>query len=105
MRRGAHDRRRFLQTSALGMAAIPGLPAVNLPKMKIKTATPLLIRGTRNYPGWIFIRIGTDQGIEGIGEGFSWGWANLPRVKGNLWRAAVDSCAVTRHKSARHREF
>jgi L-alanine-DL-glutamate epimerase-like enolase superfamily enzyme len=41
---------------------------------------PVVLKATRNYAGWILVRIRTDQGVEGIGECFSWGSNNLPRV-------------------------
>ena len=30
------------------------------------------MRGTRGYDEWVIVRVVTDQGVEGIGEGFTW---------------------------------
>ncbi len=40
--------------------------------IKIERVTPMTLRGTRGYKEWVMVRILTDQGIEGIGEGFAW---------------------------------
>jgi len=40
--------------------------------INIKSVDTVTIKGTRAYPAWVFVRIQTDQGIEGIGEGFTW---------------------------------
>ncbi len=39
----------------------------------IERVTPVTIKATRGYEEWVIVRILTDQGIEGIGEGFTWG--------------------------------
>ena len=44
--------------------------------MKITAVEPFLIRGARGYTAWTLVRVRTDEGIEGIGEGFSFGWGN-----------------------------
>ncbi len=41
--------------------------------IRITSVKPVLVKATRGYAGWVFARVRTDQGIEGIGEGFSWG--------------------------------
>ena len=45
--------------------------------IKIVKVEPILMKGTRWYKAWNFVRIYTEQGIEGIGEGFSWGGGNI----------------------------
>jgi len=47
------------------------------PPIKILAVTPVLVKGTRGYDAWVLVRIQTDQGIEGIGECFSWAWSSL----------------------------
>ena len=39
---------------------------------KIARVSPITLRGTRGYREWVFVRIRTDHGIEGIGKGFTW---------------------------------
>lgn len=41
--------------------------------VKITAVEPLTITGTRSYVMWTLVRVRTDQGLEGIGEGFSFG--------------------------------
>jgi L-alanine-DL-glutamate epimerase-like enolase superfamily enzyme len=41
-------------------------------KIKIEHVFPVVLRGTRWYKEWVIVRVQTDQGIEGIGEGFTW---------------------------------
>ena len=41
-------------------------------QLKIERIQPVILRGTRWYKEWIIVRVQTDQGIEGIGEGFTW---------------------------------
>lgn len=40
--------------------------------IKIKRVETVTIKGARSYPAWVIVRMQTDQGIEGIGEGFTW---------------------------------
>ena len=40
--------------------------------LKIESVAPITLRGTRGYKEWVIVRIITDQGVEGIGEGFTW---------------------------------
>ena len=40
--------------------------------VKIERVMPITMRGTRGYKEWVIVRVLTDQGIEGIGEGFTW---------------------------------
>lgn len=48
-------------------------------KIKITSVEPVLLKATRHYPCWLWVRIRTDQGIEGIGEGFAWS-GRTPRI-------------------------
>lgn len=41
-------------------------------QIKIKRVDPVVLKGTRQYREWVIVRVQTDQGIEGIGEGFTW---------------------------------
>ena len=45
--------------------------------MKIETVKPVLLKGTRGYDAWVLVRIQTDEGIEGIGECFSWSYGDM----------------------------
>ena len=40
--------------------------------IKIKSVETVTIKGARYYPAWVVVRMRTNQGIEGIGEGFTW---------------------------------
>ena len=40
--------------------------------IKIERVSPITIKATRWYEEWVIVRVLTDQGIEGIGEGFTW---------------------------------
>lgn len=40
--------------------------------IEIERVSPITIKATRGYEEWVIVRILTDQGIEGIGEGFTW---------------------------------
>jgi galactonate dehydratase len=40
--------------------------------VKIERVCAVVLRGTRGYAEWVIVRVRTDQGIEGIGEGFTW---------------------------------
>tara|TARA_B100000686_G_scaffold337995_1_gene409901 strand:+ start:2891 stop:3124 length:234 start_codon:yes stop_codon:yes gene_type:complete len=40
--------------------------------IKIEAVSPITLEATRWYEEWVVVRIQTDQGIEGIGEGFTW---------------------------------
>ena len=40
--------------------------------IKIEAVSPITLEATRWYEEWVIVRIQTDQGIEGIGEGFTW---------------------------------
>ena len=41
-------------------------------QIEIESVHPVVLRGTRGYREWVIVRVRTDQGIEGIGEGFTW---------------------------------
>jgi len=75
-------RREFLRTTAAAAAASGGLAlggtcvaAQHAPhaKIKITKVEPILIKATRGYKEWNLVRLHTDQGLTGIGEGFAWG--------------------------------
>ena len=68
-------RNRFLQTLTCGgfSAAFGAAAPVGTTPIRITSVKPVLIKATRGYAGWVFARVRTDQGIEGIGEAFSWG--------------------------------
>lgn len=36
------------------------------------------MRGTRGYDEWVIVRVVTDQGVEGVGEGFTWAGKAAP---------------------------
>ena len=40
--------------------------------IKINKVSPITLKATRWYKEWVIVRILTDQGIEGVGEGFTW---------------------------------
>jgi len=44
--------------------------------VKVAAVEPFLIEGTRGYTAWTLVRVRTDNGLEGIGEGFSFGWGD-----------------------------
>jgi L-alanine-DL-glutamate epimerase-like enolase superfamily enzyme len=85
------NRRKFIaQTVGGGLAASGGgliwgeTQAPQVPadvKIKIIGIEPLLIRAARDYPAWTWVRIRTDQGLEGLGEGFAWTHGAPGRVK------------------------
>jgi L-alanine-DL-glutamate epimerase-like enolase superfamily enzyme len=62
-------RRRFLQTAGGALAAAP-LYAQLRRKIKITDVKCMIVRGTWN---WNLIKVETDAGLYGIGEGY-WGW-------------------------------
>ena len=39
--------------------------------MKIAAVEPIMIQGARGYHAWNLVKVKSDQGIEGIGEGFA----------------------------------
>jgi L-alanine-DL-glutamate epimerase-like enolase superfamily enzyme len=41
-------------------------------RIKIERVSPVTLRAARWYEEWVIVRILTDQGIEGVGEGFTW---------------------------------
>jgi len=47
-------------------------PELKLNSIKINSVETVTIEGARSYPAWVIVRMQTDQGIEGIGEGFTW---------------------------------
>tara|TARA_Y100000588_G_scaffold330212_1_gene366958 strand:+ start:765 stop:1868 length:1104 start_codon:yes stop_codon:yes gene_type:complete len=49
-------------------------------QIRIRNVVPVTIQATRGYGEWVMVKVQTDQGIEGIGEGFTWrGEANAVR--------------------------
>lgn len=42
-------------------------------QIKITGVEPILLKATRGYKEWSLVRLRTDQGLQGIGEGFAWG--------------------------------
>ena len=49
-------------------------------QLRIRNVVPVSIRATRGYDEWVMVRVQTDQGIDGVGEGFTWrGEANAVR--------------------------
>lgn len=48
---------------------------------RIVAVDPILTKAPRGYGAWVLVRIRTNQGLDGIGECFSWGYANLSRPK------------------------
>jgi galactonate dehydratase len=73
-----------LTASASGMVASLGAVKAQTTPMRIKITgvKPVAIKATRGYAGWVFVRVQTDQGIEGVGEAFSWGGGqNIERVR------------------------
>ena len=78
------DRRQFLRLTSAGSVTVPnvvwaGQDSSRVGKSRIRTVEPILIRGARNYHAWTLVRIRTDDGLVGIGEGFSFGWDNIER--------------------------
>ena len=47
---------------------------------RISSVEALTIRGTRNYEVWVLVRVRTEDGLEGLGECFSWAWDDTPRA-------------------------
>ena len=41
-------------------------------KIRVTSIEPILLKAARHCPAWTWVRIRTDQGVEGIGEGFAW---------------------------------
>lgn len=40
--------------------------------VRIREVDPILLRGTRGCSLWNLVRLPTNVGLEGVGEGFSW---------------------------------
>ena len=90
-----HNRRQALKTAAVGVFAAAanrtcGETAdvsftdgakVDDKQLKITDVEPLVIRGTRGYHAWQLLRIRTNQGIEGVGEGFAFAYGGLEQVR------------------------
>ena len=83
------NRKTFLQMSAgallAGRGAIPGLAESTIAKTRIKITKvePLPIKANRDSgaTGWMLVRVRTDQGVEGIGEGFPLASRSLPNIR------------------------
>jgi len=57
--------------------------------MKVASIEPFTIKGTRGYAEWTLVRVRTDDGVEGIGEGFSFSWGdnqNARLISGHIAR-------------------
>ncbi len=80
-------RKQFFQSvtaGAGGLMASPGAAKAQsaATRIKITGVKAIAIKATRGYAGWVFARVQTDQGVEGIGEAFSWGGGqNHQRVR------------------------
>ena len=80
------DRRPFLRLVSAGSATVPsvvcaGHDSSRVGKSRIRTVEPILIRRARNYHAWNLVRIHADDGLVGIGEGFSFDWDNIERPR------------------------
>jgi len=80
-------RKRFFHTLIAGAGGLMAAPDVAKAqaastRIKITGVKAAAIKATRGYAGWVYLRVQTDQGIEGIGEAFSWGGGqNHQRVR------------------------
>jgi len=45
---------------------------INQQHLEITDVIPITMQAARGYPAWVIVQIQTDEGIEGIGEGFTW---------------------------------
>ena len=45
---------------------------INNQKLEITDVIPITMHAARGYPAWVIVRVQTAQGVEGIGEGFTW---------------------------------
>ena len=88
-------RRTFLETLVTGTAAAGS--ATLFPRsiaaaehrvqtsapigMKITAVEPIMIQGARGYHAWNLVKVKSDQGIEGIGEGFAFAYGKLDNAK------------------------
>ncbi|MGI8992252.1 MAG: mandelate racemase/muconate lactonizing enzyme family protein [Bryobacteraceae bacterium] len=81
------NRKTFLKTSAAG-ALVAGGVAFGAPssiaktRIKITKVLPIPIKANRDTgaTGWMLVRVQTDQGVEGIGEGFPLQSRSLPNI-------------------------
>ena len=46
--------------------------AIDNQDLEITDIIPVTLHAARSYPVWVVVKIQTDQGVEGIGEGFTW---------------------------------
>ena len=46
--------------------------AIDNQDLEITDIIPVTLHAARSYPVWVIVKIQTDQGVEGIGEGFTW---------------------------------
>ena len=83
------DRRDFIKTlglTALGGLGVP-LSAETMRGVTLREVDPILLRGTRGCSLWNLVRLRTNVGLEGVGEGFSWcGRARARRIHGLIRR-------------------
>jgi galactonate dehydratase len=84
------DRKRFLQSAAGGALAasrfVPSALALSTAakvRIKITKVQPVPIKANRDRgaTGWMLVRVQTDQGVEGIGEGFPLASRSLPNIQ------------------------
>ncbi len=79
-----YSRRDFLKTAGLGLTGgilgsgimLPSWAAASGDTLKIKKVDPVLLTGVRGYAPWLFVRVETEDGIVGWGEG-----TNFPGVQ------------------------
>lgn len=75
------SRRRFLKRASLAAAGLTGLQlpqigAAQTESLRIAKVEPILLTGVRGYGPWLFVRVETEDGIVGWGEG-----TNFPGVQ------------------------
>lgn len=71
-------------------------------KIKVTSMQPFMNKGARMYAAWNLVRLGTEDGLEGIGAGFAYGgWGNIApprRINGyiqQMGQACMDAGAVS----------
>lgn len=87
-------RRSFLETLVTGtvfssatffprsISAVEAKIQTSAPSgMEITAVEPIMIQGARGYHAWNLVKVKSDQGIEGIGEGFSFAYGKLDKAK------------------------
>lgn len=88
-------KRKFLKGALVGAGGLALRPMCGYGALKIKVTSvePFMIKGARRYNAWNMVRIRTEQGVEGVGEGFAlhgWGKIEGPRcVNGYMQEMAA----------------